>query len=45
MMYVEWYVVCNFCVISAVEVCVDHGGVYVIHVLFYLCIVYGDVCC
>ena len=41
MMYVEWYGVCNFVVILAIEVCVDYGGVYVFHVGFGLCVV----CC
>ena len=40
MMYVEWYGVCNI-VISAVEICVYYGGVYVFHVCFDLCVVYG----
>ena len=49
MMYVEWYGVCNFVVISAVEVCVYYSGVSVFHVHFDLCVVYGigicvDVC-
>ena len=31
--------------ISAVKVCVEYGGVYVFHVCFDLCVVYGvDVC-
>ena len=41
-MYVEWYGICNFVVISAVDVCADYGGVYVFHVCFYLCVVYGN---
>ena len=43
MIYVEWYGVCNFVVISAVQVCVDNGGVYVFYVCFDLCVVYGVV--
>ena len=42
-MYVEMYGVCNFVVISAVEVCVDYGGVYVFHVSFDLWC--WDLCC
>ena len=30
---------CNFVVISDVEVIVDYGGVYVLHVCFDLCVV------
>ena len=36
-MYVEWVGVCNFVVFSGV----DYGGVYVFHVCFDVCIVYG----
>ena len=39
--YVEWYGVCNFVVISVVEICVDYRGLYV----FYICIFYGVVVC
>ena len=28
-MYCEWYGVCDFVVLSAVEVCTDYGGVNV----------------
>ena len=34
MMYGEWYGICDFVVLSVVEVCVDYGGVYVFHVCF-----------
>ena len=30
-MYCEWYGVCDFVVLSVVEVCADHGGVNVFH--------------
>ena len=39
MMYVVWYGVCHCVVISAVEICVDYGGVYVFHICFDLCVV------
>ena len=32
-MYCEWYGVCDFVVLSVVEVCADYGGVNVFHVL------------
>ena len=32
MMYCEWYGVCDFVVLSVVEVCADYGGVNVFHV-------------
>ena len=41
MMYVKWYSVCNSVMISAVEVCVDYGGVYVFHVCLDFCVIYG----
>ena len=44
-MYDEWYGVCDFVVLSVVEVCVDYGGMYVLHVCFDLCVVYGVVVC
>ena len=31
-MYGEWYGVCDFGVVSVVEVCADYGGVNVFHV-------------
>ena len=37
-MYGEWYGVCDFVVLSVVEVCVDYDGVNVFHV--YLDVVY-----
>ena len=40
MIYVEFYGGCNFVMISAVEVCVDYGCVYVFHVV---CVV--ESCC
>ena len=40
-MYGEWYGVCDFVVLSIVEVCVDYGGVNVFHVCLDFCIVYG----
>ena len=38
--YGEWYDVCDFVVLSIVEVCVYNGGVNVFHVCLNLCIVY-----
>ena len=35
-MYCELYGVCEFVVLSVVEVCVDYGGVNVFHVCLYL---------
>ena len=32
-MYGEWYGVCDFVVLSVVEVCADNGGVNMFHVL------------
>ena len=44
-MYCEWYGVCDFVVLSAVEVCADYGGVNVFHVCLNFGVVYGvDVC-
>ena len=40
-MYSEWYGVCDFVVLSAVEVCADYGGVNVFHVCLNLGVVYG----
>ena len=34
-MYGEWYGVCDFVVLSVVEVCADYGGVNVIHVCLW----------
>ena len=39
--YIEWYGVCNFVVISVVEVLVDYGAVDVFHIYFHLCL---DIC-
>ena len=40
-MYCEWYGVCDFVVLSVVEVCADYGGVNVFHVCLNLGVVYG----
>ena len=40
-MFVEWHGVCDFVVFSVVEISVDYGGVYMLHVCFDLCVVYG----
>ena len=40
-MYCEWYGVCDFVVLSVVEVCADYGGVNVFHVCFNFGVVYG----
>ena len=39
-MYCEWYGVCDFVVLSVVEVCADYGGVNVFHVCLNF-VVYG----
>ena len=39
--YCEWYGVCDFVVLSVVEVCVDYGGVNVFHVCLNFGVVYG----
>ena len=49
-MYCEWYGVCDFVVLSVVEVCADYGGVNVFHVCLNFGVVYGvgvcvNVCC
>ena len=39
-MYCEWYGVCDFVVLSVVEVCANYGGVNVFHVcpcMYYPC--------
>ena len=41
MMYSEWYSVCDFVVLSVVEVCADYGGVNVFHVCLNFGVVYG----
>ena len=41
-MYCEWYGVCDFVVLSVVEVFADYGGVNVFHVCGIICVV---VCC
>ena len=35
-MYCEWYGVCDFVVLSVVEVCADYGGVYGMYFMFVL---------
>ena len=40
-MYCEWYGVCDFVVLSVVEVCADYGGVNVFHVCLYFGVVYS----
>ena len=40
-MYGEWYGVCDFVVLSVVEVRADYGGVTVCHVCLYFGVVYG----
>ena len=40
-MYCEWYGVCDFVVLSVVEVCADYGGVNVFHVCINFGVVYG----
>ena len=39
-MYCEWYGVCDFVVLSVVEVCADYGGVNVFHVCHNFGVVY-----
>ena len=48
-MYCAWYGVCDFVVLSVVEVCADYGGVNVFHVCLNFTVVYdvgvcGNVC-
>ena len=40
-MYCELYGVCDFVVLSVVEVCADYGGVNVFHVCLNFGVVYG----
>ena len=40
-MYGEWYGVCDFIVLSVVEVCVGYGGINVIQVCIDFCVNYG----
>ena len=40
-MYWEWYGVCDFFVLSVVEVCADYGGVNLFHVCLNFGVVYG----
>ena len=39
-MYSKWYGICDFVVLSVVEVCADYGGVNVFHVCLNF-VVYG----
>ena len=41
MRYCEWYGVCDFVVLSVVEVCADYGGVNVFLVGLNFGVVYG----
>ena len=40
-MYCEWYGICDFVVLSVVEVCADYVGVDVLHVCLDFGVVYG----
>ena len=40
-MYCEWYGVCDFVVLSVVEVYADYGGVNVVHARLNFGVVYG----
>ena len=40
-MYGEWYGVCDFVLLSVIEVCVDYGDVNVFHVYLDFGVVYG----
>ena len=40
-MYCEWYGVCDFVVLSVVEVCAGYGGVNMFHVCLNFSVVYG----
>ena len=40
-MYCEWYGVCDFVVLSVVEVCAHYSGVNVCHVCLNFGVVYG----
>ena len=40
-MYCEWYGVCDFVVLSIVELCANYGGVNVFHVCLNFGVVYG----
>ena len=44
-MYCEWYGVCDFVVLSVVEVCADFGGVNVFHVCLNFLRRYMMRCC
>ena len=41
MIYCEWYGVCDFDVLSVVEVCADYVGVNVFHACLNVGLVYG----
>ena len=43
-MYCEWYGVCDFVVLSVVEVCADYGGVNVFHVVHPVAILSAVFC-
>ena len=40
-MYCDWYGVCDFVVLSVVEVCADDDGVNVFHVCLNFGVIYG----
>ena len=40
-MHGEWYCICDFVVLSVLEVCADYGGVNVFHVCLNFGVVYG----
>ena len=40
-MYCGWYGICDFVVLSVVEICADYGGVNVFHVCLNFSVVYG----
>ena len=51
-MYCEWYGVCDFVVLSAIEVCADYGGMNMYNICLNFGVVYGvgvnvcvGVCC
>ena len=44
-MYSKCYGVCDFVVLSVVDVCVDYGSVHVFHVCLDFGIVWGLWCC
>ena len=40
-MYCEWYGVCDFVMLSVVEICANYGGVNVFHVCLNFGVAYG----